>query len=172
MKEESIMFCYQCEQTAHGTGCTVNGVCGKDPKTSNLQDLLVYETMLLAKVALSSGRGGEAAHAVIDNLFTTVTNVNFDPETIAADIKETRELRSFLGMGEVCSTACECENAVTTDEMAEYADGLTPERDIRKYGATLGGLKWMAIYGLKGTAAYAHHARVLGQEDESVNSFL
>lgn len=172
MKEESIMFCYQCEQTAHGTGCTVNGVCGKDPKTSNLQDLLVYETMLLAKVALSSGRGGEAAHAVIDNLFTTVTNVNFDPETIAADIKETRELRSFLGMGEVCSTACECENAVTTDEMAEYADGLTPERDIRKYGATLGGLKWMAIYGLKGTAAYAHHARVLGQEDESVNSFF
>lgn len=172
MKEESVMFCYQCEQTAQGSGCTLSGVCGKDPKTSNMQDLLVRETMLLAKAALASGRSGEAVHAVIDNLFTTVTNVNFAPETIAADIKETRELRSFLGMGEVCSTACECENAVTTDEMAEYAEELTPERDIEKYGAALGGLKWMAIYGLKGMAAYAHHARVLGREDENVNSFF
>lgn len=166
------MFCYQCEQTANGTGCTVSGVCGKNALTSNLQDLLVHETMLLARTIRVNGRSAGAAHAIIDNLFTTVTNVNFDPETIAAAIKETRELRSFLGSGEVCSTACECENAETVEEMAEYAKAFSPQRDIEKYGAALGGLKWLAIYGLKGTAAYAHHARALGQEDDCVNDFF
>lgn len=166
------MFCYQCEQTAHGTGCNVSGVCGKDPKTSNLQDLLLHESMLLARTALANGRGGEAAHAIIKNLFTSVTNVNFDPAAIVYDIKETRELRSFLGMGEVCSTACECENAETIDAMAAYAERFSPQRDIEKYGADVGGLKWLAIYGLKGMAAYAHHARLLGQEDQNVNDFF
>lgn len=166
------MFCYQCEQTAKGTGCTVSGVCGKSAQTSNLQDLLVHETMLLAKTALANDRGGEAAHTVIDNLFTTVTNVNFDPAAIAADIKNTRELRSFLGSGEVCSSACECENVETLDDMARRAEEFSPRSDIEKYGAALGGLKWLAVYGLKGTAAYAHHARILGQEDEAVNKFF
>lgn len=155
------MFCYQCEQTAKGTGCTVHGVCGKDPETSNLQDLLVYETMLLARAALGGGKGGEAVHTVIDNLFTTVTNVNFDPRAIAGDIKETRELRDFLSGG--CDCACDCDcgcGGESIEEMAEYAEQFTPQRDIEKYGAALGGLKWLAIYGLKGTAAYAHHARL------------
>lgn len=165
------MFCYQCEQTAKGTGCTVTGVCGKDPLTSNLQDLLVYETMLLAESALAGGKEKEAAHAVINNLFTTVTNVNFDPAAVAADIRETRELRAFL-KGEECCCACGCGGAESFEEMAEYAEQFTPQRDIEKYGAALGGLKWLAIYGLKGTAAYAHHARVLGQEDDAVNKFF
>lgn len=166
------MFCYQCEQSAGGTGCTASGVCGKDPETSNLQDLLLRETMLLARSAVENGRSGEAAHMLINNLFTTVTNVNFDAASIASDIKETRELRSFLGMGEVCSTACECENAETTARMAELGQAFSPRADVEKYGADPGGLKWLAIYGLKGTAAYAYHARILGQEDESVNSFF
>lgn len=166
------MFCYQCEQTAKGTGCTVHGVCGKDPETSNLQDLLVYETMLLAQAALARGKGGEAVHTVIDNLFTTVTNVNFDPRAIADDIRETRELRDFLsGGGSCCDCGCGC-GGESIEEMAEYAEQFTPQRDIEKYGAALGGLKWLAIYGLKGTAAYAHHARVLGQEDDGVNKFF
>lgn len=165
------MFCYQCEQTAKGTGCTISGVCGKDPQTSNLQDLLIYETMLLAESARDGGKEGEAAHTVIDNLFTTVTNVNFDPVTIAAQIKETRELRTFLEGGE-CSCGCVCCKGESIEEMAKYAEQFTPQSDIKKYGAALGGLKWLAIYGLKGTAAYAHHARVLGQEDEAVNRFF
>lgn len=167
----SKMFCYQCEQTAKGTGCTVSGVCGKDPQTSNLQDLLVYETMLLAKSAQVGAKEGEAAHTVIDNLFTTVTNVNFDPVTIAALIKETRELRTFLEGG-TCCCSCDACGEESIEEMAEYAEQFTPQGDIEKYGAALGGLKWLAIYGLKGTAAYAHHARALGQEDAAVNKFF
>lgn len=166
------MFCYQCEQTAKGIGCTVNGVCGKDPQTSNLQDLLVHETMLLAQSALAGGKGGEAVHTVIDNLFTTVTNVNFDPRKIAADIKETRELRAFLS-GEACCCECECGcGDESIEDLAEYAELFSPQRDIEKYGPALGGLKWLAIYGLKGTAAYAQHARVLGHEDAEVNKFF
>lgn len=166
------MFCYQCEQAANGTGCTVSGVCGKNPPTSNLQDLLVHETILLAKTALAGGREGEAAHTVIDNLFTTVTNVNFDPADIAGEVKNTRELRSFLGVGQLCSSACECGNDETVEEMAGEAEEFSPRCDIEKYGAALGGLKWLAIYGLKGVAAYAHHARILGQEDAAVNKFF
>ncbi|MDL2297852.1 hydroxylamine reductase [Synergistaceae bacterium OttesenSCG-928-D05] len=166
------MFCYQCEQRAKGTGCTVAGVCGKDEKTSDLQDLLVHETMLLSKTALGKDKVKEAAKTVVDNLFTTVTNVNFDAETIVRDIKETRELRSFLENGEGCNDACQCGNAMTLDEMVASAKELSPMHDIEKYGADLGGLKWLAIYGLKGTAAYAHHARVLGQQDDAVNHFF
>ena len=87
------MFCYQCEQAAKGTGCTVTGVCGKDPETSSLQDLLIYESMVLSEAALESGEhSGDAAEMVISNLFTTVTNVNFDPEILAEMVRATRKM--------------------------------------------------------------------------------
>ncbi|MDD4160406.1 MAG: hydroxylamine reductase, partial [Synergistaceae bacterium] len=149
------MFCYQCEQAAKGTGCTVMGVCGKDPQTAALQDLLLHETMLLSKRALESGEYSEAiAKKVIENLFTTVTNVNFDPETIAGMVKETREAGEDLS-GCSCCCGCGASEYPTAEELAEEGKEYSPQADIDKYGADLGGLKWLAIYGLKGTAAYA-----------------
>ncbi len=162
------MFCYQCEQSAKETGCTVMGVCGKTPETAALQDLLIHETMLLAKAALSVGNdSAPVAKRVIDNLFTTVTNVNFDPETIAEEINATRKEKDSLSGRSCCGSGSE-----TVAELVEAAAGFSPKSDIDKYGEDLGGLKWLAVYGLKGTAAYAHHAWVLEQTDRGVNRFF
>ena len=174
-----LMFCYQCEQCAKGTGCTVVGVCGKTEETANLQDLLVHETMELAKTAVTVKYYSEnTAKVVIDNLFTTVTNVNFDSQKIAELIRITRE--EGYDIVRRCNPECggsegECHCGPTEASIPELladAVGVSPEADIEKYGADLGGLKWLAIYGLKGTAAYAHHAWTLGQKDENVNRFF
>ena len=163
------MFCYQCEQCANGKGCTIAGVCGKDAKTAALQDLLLRVTMVLAKSVVENKNATDAAaDMVVDNLFTTVTNVNFDAETVADRVKKTMALRESLGGRCECGL---CENP-TVDELAERGKDFSPEADIKRYGADLGGLKWLAIYGLKGTAAYAHHARVLGHTDEKVSRFF
>jgi len=166
----TAMFCYQCEQTAKGTGCTVAGVCGKDPKTAVLQDLLVHETMLFAKAALAHGADtGEAARRVTENLFSTVTNVNFDSDTIADMVRSTRRERKALSGS--CSCGCD-SSGETLDKLAAEGEALSPQADIDKYGADLGGLKWLAVYGLKGMAAYADHARILGQTDKDVDRFF
>jgi hydroxylamine reductase len=165
------MFCYQCEQCAKGTGCTVVGVCGKDAQTSDLQDLLLRETMLLAKAAKNAGAESQVADIVVDNLFTTVTNVNFDPEDLAKEIKRTHEAQYALGAGKDCGCCCS-SGEPTVEALVEMAKGFSPQADIDRYGADLGGLKWMAIYGLKGMAAYAHHARVLGVKDADVDKFF
>ena len=164
------MFCYQCEQRANCNACTVMGVCGKDEKTARLQDMLLSVTMKLAKDALDKGQVTEKiADMVVDNLFTTVTNVNFDAENIAGLIRATRRQRIAIG------GVCNCDFAgeePTADELAKLGADRSPKADIDKYGEDLGGLKWLAIYGLKGTAAYAHHARVLGVTDEKINKFF
>ncbi len=167
------MFCYQCEQAAKGTGCTVTGVCGKDPETSSLQDLLIYESMVLSEAALESGEhSGDAAEMVISNLFTTVTNVNFDPEVLAEMVGATRKKSDELVGG--CSCCCGCGSSCepTLDELIEEGESCSPQADIDKYGADLGGLKWLAVYGLKGMAAYADHARILGKKDSDVDKFF
>lgn len=166
------MFCYQCEQTAKGTGCTVAGVCGKNSETAALQDLLIHETMLISKAAIEAGNdSAPIAKRVIENLFTTVTNVNFDPETIYKLIMATREESGSLRGG--CSCCCGCgSNDDSISELVESAKSFSPQADIDKYGEDLGGLKWLAIYGLKGMAAYADHAWVLGQTDRNVNKFF
>lgn len=167
------MFCYQCEQAAKGTGCTVTGVCGKDPETAALQDLLLYETMVLSSAALESGDySDEVAKKVIENLFTTITNVNFDPETLADLVKETRKATDELGGGCSCCCGCGSSDDPTTEELVEEGKEYSPQADIDKYGADLGGLKWLAVYGLKGTAAYADHAWILGKKDSEVNKFF
>lgn len=167
------MFCYQCEQAAKGTGCTVTGVCGKDPETSSLQDLLIYESMVLSEAALESGEhSGDAAEMVISNLFTTVTNVNFDPEILAEMVGATRKKSDELAGG--CSCCCGCGSSCepTLDELIEEGESCSLQADIDKYGADLGGLKWLAVYGLKGMAAYADHARILGKKDSDVDKFF
>ena len=98
---EQAMFCYQCQETAGCRGCTRAGVCGKTPETAALQDLLVYVTKGLAAVAVRLRAEGSAVsrrtnHLITQNLFTTITNVNFDPEAIRARIQETLSERRKL----------------------------------------------------------------------------
>ncbi len=144
------MFCFQCEQTAKGTGCTMSGVCGKTPATAHEQDVLTCEMISLAK---TSQQTGCAMHGmvdlIVDGLFTTITNVSFDPEKVAelaAQIRETRE-------------ACGGEEAISPAELFHGDENLVSLR------STL-------LFGLRGMAAYAHHARMLGKRDEDVDAWF
>ena len=139
------MFCFQCEQTAKGTGCTAGGVCGKKADTANLQDQLTGELIALAKAANNSyaaaGKAiaGSVVKAVIDSLFTTITNVNFDDEAIQRQIEIVRtEKVKFPGNGAF--------------DMARLWGA---NEDIRS-------LKSLLLFGMRGMAAYAHHAYVRG----------
>ena len=137
------MFCFQCEQTSLGKGCTVNGVCGKKADTANLQDELVNSLINLANCAEKNDKNTEL---IIDGLFTTVTNVNFDNASIEILIEE---VNSSLN----CDNKFDVQNIWNADE------------DIKS-------LKSLILFGLKGMAAYAHHARVLGYRDDDVDNFF
>lgn len=144
------MFCYQCEQTAKGTGCTVSGVCGKKPAVSHEQDILTCEMIGLAQRMRKNGQTDtDAADLIVDGLFTTITNVNFDAEKIALLSARIRE------------------------KAAGAADtaGLTPE-ELFHGDENLVSLRSTLLFGLRGMAAYAHHARVLGHRDADVDTWF
>ncbi len=179
------MFCYQCEQTAKGTGCTAQGVCGKGPETAAYQDLLLYGTEGLAMYAHRLRELGVIEHDfdifVTESLFTTVTNVNFDPERIKAMIDRLVELKSKARtMYEEAA-----KKAGRTPETLGGPAAWQPSNDLvgeataigiqaRKdsLGEDITGLQELLTYGLKGTAAYADHAQILGQEDNDVYAFF
>ena len=137
------MFCFQCEQTANGKGCTIQGVCGKKSDTANLQDEL---TSALIKLANCNEKNEINTKLLIDGLFTTITNVNFDDESIQKFIQNIRKNIN-------CDSKFDIKNVWNCDE------------DIRS-------LKSLILFGLKGIAAYAHHARVLGYKDEDIDNFF
>lgn len=137
------MFCYQCEQTAGCTGCTSIGVCGKKAETANLQDELTSKTIEFANCVPFNK---ENTNLIIEALFTTITNVNFDDNSI-------KELTNKL------ITKTPCENDFDIKSVWEC------DEDIRS-------LKSLILFGLKGIAAYAHHAMVLGYRDEVVDKFF
>ncbi|MDR0877416.1 MAG: hydroxylamine reductase, partial [Treponema sp.] len=152
------MFCFQCEQTAGGKGCAGKaGVCGKKDDTAILQDRLTGALIMLAKVALKKGKGKETDRIIIEGLFTTVTNVNFDDEAITKKIERARAERASI-----FAPAGECEDF----DMAKIwqASG-TPAEDIRS-------LKSLVLFGIRGMAAYAYHALVLGYTDNEVTEFF
>ena len=172
------MFCYQCEQTAKGTGCTSFGVCGKDPEVAALQDLLVHLAGQVGQLAHRARRlgaiHGDADRFVTEALFTTVTNVNFDParlETLlrrgfevkaaARKLYEDAAARAGVPVEEL---HCDLpkEPVLDLNALVRLGEKVSPEADIERYGDTVAGLKWLVIYGLKGTAAYADHALILG----------
>jgi len=182
------MFCYQCEQTAKGTGCTVQGVCGKDARTAVLQDLLVHATKGLAQYA-HRARGLGATNREIDvftleALFSTVTNVDFDPQRLQTMLARAAELRDKAkGLYE---DACK-RNGLDADQLVGPAawspapdlDGLVRQGEdvsIEKRRESLGddvtALQELITYGLKGSAAYADHAQILGHEDDEVYAFF
>lgn len=174
---ESTMFCYQCQETAGNKGCAVGGVCGKKPATSNMQDVLVYVTRGLAQVASRLREEGKPVDAgvnrrVTSNLFVTITNANFDDEAIVRciddTVQETAGLRARLDRVEGLSDAATWEPKDQADREAGVSRSsvmATGDDDIRS-------LRWLLIYGLKGMAAYAEHARVLGYEKEENDVFL
>ncbi|MFH1452591.1 MAG: hydroxylamine reductase, partial [Armatimonadota bacterium] len=169
------MFCYQCEQTLNGKGCVKAGVCGKDEATSNLQDVLFYITKGVSMYAHRLGiRDKEADAFVLDALFSTVTNVNFDTERIKTLIDKGVRIREKLkkeyGGAEELSGPALFMPAGTVNEITQEAQDLSIQKRKEK-SEDITSLQEILTYGIKGMAAYAHHARILGREDESVYSF-
>jgi hydroxylamine reductase len=182
------MFCYQCEQTAKGTGCTIRGVCGKDPETAALQDLLVHAVKGIARYAHRSRQMGrqdrDTDSFVVQALFSTVTNVNFDPQRLAGLLRQAQRLleRAKATYEAACQAAGkEPEDLArpADEKLADDLDGLvrqgqavTIARRLEAQGADVTGLQELLTYGLKGTAAYADHARILGRQDEAVYAYF
>jgi hydroxylamine reductase len=159
---DNKMFCFQCEQTAGCTGCKGNaGVCGKKSATANLQDKLTGALIGLARAALGSAGASDSTYgAIIDGLFTTVTNVNFDDESVSRQIERAHEEKKKLTAG-CAACAAHCEGSGDYD-MRSLWDA---DEDIRS-------LKSLILFGLRGMAAYASHARVLGYRDDEVDRFF
>lgn len=177
------MFCYQCEQTAGGTGCTRVGVCGKRPEVAALQDLLIYSLKGLSEVALKARKLEigipEVNHFIVEALFSTLTNVNFDPEHFQHQISKSVKLRDNLkesinkngGSNEPQWEAETFRPSGTREEMIKQAEdyGVKSNSEINP---DVHSLQQLLIYGLKGVAAYTDHAYLLGQEDEKVYDFI
>ena len=170
------MFCWQCQETAGGEGCTVSGVCGKKPDVAAMQDLLVYVTKGLSGVATKlrgegAEVGGEINRLVTTNLFVTITNANFDREAIELKIRETlsakRELLARLSNADGLPEAALWDGKPETfaEKASEVGVLATENEDIRS-------LRELILYGLKGLAAYSKHANALLYDDESVDAFI
>ena len=179
------MFCYQCEQTAKGTGCTAFGVCGKDPRVAALQDVLVHLAKGIAQYAHRAATLGKTDpdidHFILQALFTTVTNVNFDPGRILEGIHEGAVVRlkakalyeAAAGPGaEPLQGPAAWEPARNTEALLDQAAEIGIQARINSLGETVAGLQELLLYGLKGTAAYMDHAVILGKSDPSVAAFF
>jgi len=176
------MFCYQCQEAAKGTGCTIKGVCGKPDYVANLQDLMIYTLKGIALVKEEGWKAGlefpKADHFTMTGLFMTITNANFDDEAFRAKIKEGLALREEMkeelkekGVSLVDMHDAATWFADTADAMQAKADSVqvgvlaTENEDVRS-------LRELVTYGLKGIAAYAEHAFNLGKEDKNVYDFI
>ena len=183
------MFCYQCEQTCAGTGCTKVGICGKDEETAALQDLLIHASKGISSYANCLRKTGfvdpAADKFVIEALFTTVTNVNFDPDDLEKILKRGDKIIASLAeraaqkcASEGCSLESKSNEYVgwrlpaTRQEMIAQATAISIEKRINVLGNDVAGLEELIVYGLKGMAAYMDHAMVLGQDDEAVKAFF
>lgn len=169
------MFCYQCQETAKGTGCEIKGVCGKNEAVANLQDLLIHTLKGISEIVTKSKMDvasiAEVNHEVLNSLFMTITNANFDDDAIDNQINKMIKLRNALkhkaalsGLSdaaeyEVSGRAEMLEKSTTVGVLA------TANEDVRS-------LRELIIYGLKGMAAYTHHAFNIGKENMEINAFI
>jgi hydroxylamine reductase len=174
------MFCNQCEQTARGTGCDVMGVCGKDATVAALQDLIVYQLKgigWLAHQARQSGRKDDGIDRyAIEALFTTVTNVNFDAERLSAMVRRGEEVRQ-RAIALASETVAGNPPPSITFVPADTVDGMIEQasvvRETRfKENTDIRSLKEILLYGIKGMAAYADHALLLGERDDAIFVFI
>jgi len=176
------MFCYQCEQTAKGEGCTRVGVCGKSPEVGALQDLLIYSMKGVSQVAIEAKKRGitdtETDHFTSEAIFSTLTNVNFDAERFGELLKKSVELREKLKEKVKAKGGKKKWSEPATLVLADSLEGMISQ------GAEVGvmsnpdidpdvrSLQQILTYGLKGVAAYADHAAILGHTDDGVTDFI
>ena len=176
---ENKMFCFQCQETVGCLGCTKFGVCGKSPELANMQDLLIYATKGLSEVTTRIRKEGkkidkELNHFITLNLFTTITNANFDNDVFYSRVKETLRIKRELiekldnkeNLSEVAlweaSSNEEMDKKSNSDEVGVLA---TKNEDIRS-------LRELITYGLKGLSAYSKHANALGYDNEEIDAFM
>ena len=167
------MFCYQCQETANNQGCKVVGVCGKKEDTANMQDLLVFVTKGLAEVINNTKEVANKYYdKVSNNLFVTITNANFDTDAILAIVRETIAMKDEL-----------LENIDDKESLSKFAKySSDDDEELKRKAIEVGvlniinederSLTELVIYGLKGMAAYNHHANVLGYRDNEVDAFI
>ncbi|HPD01414.1 MAG TPA: hydroxylamine reductase [Acetivibrio sp.] len=169
------MFCYQCQETAGGKGCTVRGVCGKNEEVAKLQDLLVYTlkgiSNIVTKGKIDIEKLGDANYEVLSSLFMTITNANFDADSIEKQIRKMLAIRDGIKKS---VTVGDLHDAATfivgsRESMLEKADSAgvlsTKDEDVRS-------LREMITYGVKGMAAYAEHAKNIGKENTEIYAFI
>jgi hydroxylamine reductase len=176
------MFCYQCQEAAKGTGCTVKGVCGKTDAVSNLQDLMVYTLKGISQLVVRGKQAGveipNKNHYVMTGLFMTITNANFDDQAILNNIRKGLEIKQELKgiLSENGVSLDSLHDAAlwsATDDKGIIAKSFAPEVGIlATENEDVRSLRELIIYGVKGMAAYAEHAFNLGKEDVSIYEFM
>lgn len=169
------MFCYQCQETAKGTGCEVRGVCGKNEEVAKLQDLLIYVTKGISEIVVKGKVDvksiSEVNHEVLKSLFITITNANFDEGAIENQIhkmigfrNELKKQISGVNLGDAAEFEVS-DRASMLDKASKVGVLSTENEDVRS-------LREMIIYGLKGMAAYTHHALNISKEDLAISAFI
>ncbi|HEY9072800.1 MAG TPA: hydroxylamine reductase, partial [Desulfobaccales bacterium] len=177
------MFCYQCEQAAKGVGCTVQGVCGKNPEVAALQDLLIYTLQGLSQAAVAARAVGinnrEVNVFTCKAAFSTLTNVDFDPQRFVGLIKRGVELRDYLLNGiEIAGGQTDFPQGPATFTPGADKEAMLKQAEavgLKSYPAAdpdVLSLKHTLLFGIKGVAAYADHAEILGQTDDKVYAFI
>jgi hydroxylamine reductase len=182
------MFCYQCEQTVKGTGCTVQGVCGKEHNTATVQDLLIYASKGISMYAHRARELGVKDHEIdvfiLEALFSTVTNVNFDTARLDGLLHKASNLKDKAK--KLYEEACKSQGkepeklegpALWTpggnlEELVKKGEEIGIKNRMEIAGDVITGLQELLTYGLKGTAAYGDHALILGKEDDSVYAYF
>jgi hydroxylamine reductase len=183
------MFCYQCEQTAKGTGCTVQGVCGKEPQTATLQDLLIYAVKDISRYAHRAYKLGARDRDIdvftVEAFFSTLTNVNFDIERFQQLLKKAAKIMNKVrklyesaarkaGQSPEMLTSAVAwwEETDDIDELVRKGQAVSVKSRIDEFGQDVAGLQELITYGLKGAAAYLDHAMILGGEDKKVYAWF
>lgn len=169
------MFCYQCQETAKGTGCEIRGVCGKTEEVAKLQDLLIFTVKGISKLITDHGIDAASCpvinHETIKSLFITITNANFDADAIEQQIQLMINLRETLKREHSLSDSCDACTFVTgsraenLEKAASVGVLATADEDVRS-------LREMIVYGVKGLAAYTHHALNIGKENLAIYQFI
>ncbi len=178
------MFCYQCEQAANNKGCTKIGVCGKDPELSSLQDLLIYSMKGLSLFAVEGRKHGVVDQEVnlflTKGLFSTLTNVDFDPKRFETLIRKSVELREGLrtkvsaagGRTDFTHGSASFNPAATLEALVEQGREVRERVPDATINPDIQSLQDILLFGLKGVAAYADHAQILGKTDDSIYAFM
>lgn len=176
---EAKMFCFQCQEAAKGTGCTIKGVCGKDDETANRMDLLLFVTKGVSVVATRLRNAGievsaHVDHFVVDALFSTITNANFDIESITKRIVNGLQLRDQLKeeAGRHGIQLPVIDELVWKGDESSFEGKALTVGVLREANPDIRSLKELIIYGLKGMAAYVEHAGNLGFEEEGLHQFI